>query len=180
MAARRIFSPEELKVVSAAVVMAEEEVIDHYQITSGKWKDYRYDIKTAGELTEEELDPTAFAKLLRYRIDRSQKSFGSHPHDYFKICLQDHNLIAALKRDPGLKLLPLVLYVVVHELVHVVRFSMFFANFEILSPARDEEEARVHMISRRILKSLGVPGLDYVLAAYRELGSVDTLGIQDD
>lgn len=171
------FSPEDLEVVSRAVVMAEEEVIDHYQITSGKWKDYRYDIKTARELTEEELDPAAFAKLLRYRTDPAKKSSGSHLHDYFKVCLQDHNLLAALGRDPVLELLPLVLYVVVHELVHVVRFSMFFANFEVLSPARDEEEARVHRISQRILNPRSISGLGYVLGAYRSLGRVDTLGV---
>lgn len=171
------FKPGELALVSRAVTMAEEEVTDYFKISAGKWKNYRYDIKTAGELDEEELDPHAFAKLVRYRSDRLEKSFGAHLYDYFKVCLQDHNLLAATERDRGLHLLPLVLYVVVHELVHIVRFSTFLANFEVDSPARDDEEARVHDISQEILRPLVLPGLEYVLSAYRKLGTVDTLGL---
>ena len=66
---------------------------------------------------------------------------------------------------------PFALYVVTHELIHIVRFSQFLQNFEASEDERLVEEKRVHDITHEILCPLSIEGLESVLiyfARWRE------------
>jgi hypothetical protein len=59
-----------------------------------------------------------------------------------------------------------MLYILVHELIHIVRFSRFLHNFEASDIERIDEETRVHGITREILAPTRLPGLKDVYDYY--------------
>ena len=79
---------------------------------------------------------------------------------------QDHEILKALKRDRELCLLPLLVYVFTHELVHIVRFCNFLQRFEVTGREKEKEERIVHDTTYKILRRVSMPDLDYVLDSY--------------
>ena len=168
-----MFSPAEIQVVSQAVEIAEDVTANHFKISTAQWKHVRYDIRTHVEHSPDEISDYAFAQITRYSGKPALVS--KRQYDYFKICLQDQNIMAAVERDEGVKLLPLGVYVVTHELVHIVRFCKFIQRFDAEPPERQREEMRVHEITQRALGSLRIPHLDYVLEVYRDYQFMEQL-----
>jgi hypothetical protein len=163
----RAFSPEEIGVVSEAVEIAEEVTADYFKLSTSQWKQLRYDIQTLVDLNADEIMEAAFAQITRYSRHPVGTLEPTRQYDHFKICLQDHSIVAAVERDETVRLLPLTIYVVTHELVHVVRFCKFLQRFDADFLERQREEVRVHEITHRALRDLNVPHLDHVLQAYR-------------
>ena len=81
----------------------------------------------------------------------------------------------AVRRDENLGLLPLLVYVFTHELIHIVRFSNFLQRFEVSEKDRELEEKVVHATTHQVLKSLALPRLEYVLHSYERCGFCDVL-----
>jgi hypothetical protein len=162
-----VFNSEQIQVVSQAVEIAEDVTANYFKISTAQWKHVRYDIQTLAELRDDEITESAFAQITRYSRKPDQTLSGGRHYDYFKICLQDHNIMAAVERDEPLGLLPLTVYVVTHELVHVVRFCKFLQRFDAEPLARQQEETRVHEITQKALGSLNLSRLEYVLSAYQ-------------
>ena len=161
------FEIETLNTVSEALEIAEDRTGDFYKYSLGQWKRHRYDVKTLCQLTEEELVAPAFALLHKYVGSTHIDAPKSRAQDFYFICLQDHQILKALKRDNKLQLLPLLIYVFTHELVHIVRFCNFLERFEITGEGRDREEGIVHSTTYEILKNLALPDIDYILDAYQ-------------
>ena len=66
-----------------------------------------------------------------------------------------------------MKLLPLLAYVLTHELVHIVRFCTFKERFDVTEETRrSEEEQVVHQTTYEILKELSLPNLSHILGYY--------------
>jgi len=167
-----VFNPAQIQVVSQAVEIAEDVTANYFKISTAEWRHVRYDIRTLAELDTDEVIDHAFAQIIRY----SRKRFhGERYYDYFKICLQDHAIMSAAERDQQLQLLPLTVYVVTHELVHVVRFCKFLQNFEAEPWERRQEEMRVHEVTHKALESLKIPRLEYVLNTYRNYQFMEQL-----
>jgi hypothetical protein len=72
--------------------------------------------------------------------------------------------MAAVERDEPLQLFPLAVYVVTHELVHVVRFCKFLQRFD-AEPLERQQEVGTPKI----------PHLDYVLEAYSDYQYMEQL-----
>ena len=170
-----MFNPEQIRVVSQAVEIAEDVTANYFKISTAQWKHVRYDIQTLADLSDDEITEAAFAQITRYSRKPDSSLSGGRHYDYFKICLQDHNIIAAVERDESLQLLPLGVYVVTHELVHVVRFCKFLQRFDADTVERQQEETRVHQITQKALGTLGLSDLDYVLKAYRNYQFMEQL-----
>ena len=83
--------------------------------------------------------------------------------------------MAAVERDEPLQLFPLAVYVVTHELVHVVRFCKFLQRFDAKPLERQQEEMRVHDITQKALGTPNIPHLDYVLEAYSDYQYMEQL-----
>ena len=62
---------------------------------------------------------------------------------------------------------PLLLYVLTHELIHVVRFGTLLQRIDLPVDQRVREEARVDRTTHRILRRLGDPGMRPVLDNFR-------------
>ncbi len=146
--------------------MAEELVSNFFKMSANEWLRPKYDVKTLIELQHDEIVDAPFAQIVRYQGQRKGTSLGSESYDFYKICLQDHNILATLKQRKELALMPFCLYIITHELIHIVRFSKFLQNFEASQDEKLVEEKRVHSITRRILGPVGVPGIDHVVAFY--------------
>ncbi len=163
---RSTFKDEELTIVNNAVAMAEEVVSNHYKMSASQWLRPKYDVKTLADLAEDEIVSGPFAQIIRYEGKLRGGVLGSSAYDFYKICIQDHAILDILNERPEITLSPFILYVVTHELVHIVRFSRFLQNFNASDIEKQIEERRVHGITHDILNPLKRPGLDAVLDFY--------------
>lgn len=161
------FEKKDIRTVIEALDIAEDKTGNFYKFSFAQWKRHHYDVKTLCGLRDDEISQTAFALLNKCR--RSLDTFESRTkeRDFYFICLQDHKIRFALRRDKNLGLLPLLVYVFTHELVHIVRFCNFTQRFEIKGKGREEEERVVHDTTFQILKDVSLSNLDYILGSYR-------------
>lgn len=146
--------------------MAEELVSNHFKMSASQWLRPKYDVKTMSDLSADEIVDGPFAQIIRYEGQRKGSTLGSETYDFYKICLQDSSILEALRNTPELRLLPFGLYIVVHELVHIVRFSKFLQNFHANPSEKLIEEHRVHEITHQILALVRLTGIDAVFDYY--------------
>ncbi len=162
------FSHHDLAVVSEALAIAEDVTSDFHKFSFRQWKRHNYDVKTLSSLRQDEVSSFALAVLTRAIREVDEFSSKTRRRDFYFICLQDHLILEVLKRDRRLKLLPLLIYIFTHELVHIVRFCNFSQRFDISASARAEEEALVHSRAFEILEACSIPRLDHVLTSYND------------
>jgi hypothetical protein len=160
------FKREDLLTVSEALDIAEDRTGDYFKFSSGQWRRHRYDVRTLSQLAKNDVLPDVFALLKKSNKQKERVEPSSRYRDFYFICLQDHRILKALNRDRGLGLLPLLVYVFTHELVHIVRFCNFSQRFEVSTKDREKEESLVHATTYEILKELSLPRLDYILNSY--------------
>src|SRR5210317_500796 len=141
---RKCFGSYQIEIINQAVAMAEELVSNDYKMSASQWLGPRYDVKTLAELNPSEIIHGPFAQIIRYKGRRKNTSLGSATYDFYKICLQGHTIQSTLEMSPGIELFPFSLYIITHELIHIVRFSKFLQNFEASDRERMSEEKRVH------------------------------------
>jgi hypothetical protein len=170
---RQPFEAEEISVLAHAVDVSEELISNFYKISTSEWKRYRYDIQSLSNLDEEEVTDDAFAQIRRYLRRPGEKTRGSETGDFFKICIQDHVINRAVKRDENIGLLPLASYIVTHELIHVVRFAKFLQRFDSTVFEQGAEENRVHALTYGLLQKSHIPGLSEVLTAFKSCRTME-------
>ena len=151
-----------------ALVVAEEMTSDHFKLTSRQWLTARYDITTLADLRAEEISPHALAMVAKYGGFLPGRELNSSAFDFYRVCLQDHNILNTLDKQTKLALLPLLIYVITHELVHIVRFSQFHHLFEATTEEKEQEEKRVHSLTREILKPFNCPDLEEISLYYQD------------
>ena len=162
------FEHRDLMIVSEALDIAEDATNNFFKFSSSQWKKNPYDVKTLASLQGYEISQHAFALL--NKGTRVVNGFESKTkrRDFYYICLQDHQILKALERDKKLGLISLLVYILTHELVHVVRFCNFSQRFDVSDEERDNEERIVHSTTFKILEDVPIAELDYVLGVYRD------------
>ena len=160
------FDSPQLSIVDEAVQMAEELTSNHFKISFRQWRRSHYDIKTLIDLQESEIEDNAFAQIVRYVGQPIDSDLGSSRFDFYKVCLQDHVILKALQREKSTPFLPLVVYILTHELIHIVRFNRFEQKFYAFQKEKEKEEIRVHAITYEILKGLRYRGMNSVLDSF--------------
>ena len=161
------FKNDNIETISEALAIAEEKTGDHYKFSLGQWKRHRYDVKTLLSLEEDEI--TSFAFALLNKRSRIVEGFdcSTKKRDFYFICLQDHLILNALQKDKDLSLLPLLVYIFTHELVHIVRFCNFYQRYDISGKFRETEEGIVHETTFDILKNSSLRNMEYILDSYK-------------
>jgi hypothetical protein len=166
--ALRYFNKGQLGILGDALDIAEDMTSNYFKLSLSQWRRYPFDVKTLSNLFGEDIKDNVFALLRKYmtgghwEIEPIRKR-----HESYIICLQDHQILKALQRDRDLKLLPLLAYILTHELVHIVRFCKFQVRFDTREESsRSKEEKIVHETSYEILKELPLPNLSYILGSY--------------
>ncbi len=162
------FDPDQIRIINESVALGEELVSNHFKMSVNEWLRLRYDIKTLADLTGGEIIHGPFAQVIRYEGKRPDRHLGSAVYDFYKICLQDHTILDALKGMPQLSLAPFSLYIITHELIHIVRFCKFLQRFDASADERMIEESRVHASTHEILSTVSIPGMMPVFKFYDE------------
>ncbi|KPA12432.1 hypothetical protein MHK_007364 [Candidatus Magnetomorum sp. HK-1] len=157
------FAPCQLDIMHKAVDMAEDLVSNAYQLSSRQWQKNPYDVKTLMDLSTDEVADTPYAQLIRYQARKKSSELSSAKYDYYKICVQDHNILSVYNSNKAIHFFPFILYILTHELIHIVRFSRFLHLFHSTEPERLDEERRVHGKTKEILANLNMPSLKPVL-----------------
>lgn len=162
---RQQFNSDELQLVNRAVSVSEELVSDHYKISESQWLRNRFDVKTGIDLTpEERVESDVFAQVIRYRGVPSPDAGAPRAFDLYMICLQDHAILKEVATNADISFYPFLLYIFVHELVHIVRFGRFLQSFTIPDAKRELEENLVHERTREILTATRLSGVKKIIA----------------
>jgi hypothetical protein len=142
------FSTPQRSLVFRALDEAEERTTSYYCIPQFRWEKLRYDLLTQADCDWEPLPETMLARVrCLQRVNRNA------PFDFYRIELNDQSILTAAEREnlTG-DLYPFFVYILTHEMVHMVRLSSILANGpESVVPCDETEEERVQRISRRIL-----------------------------
>lgn len=161
------FDHSDLTTVREAAQRAEELSFDYFRLDSSFMENIAYEHRTLAELKDHEIIDHGFAQLVRYRLGPHKSSRHLCSNKLYSICLQDHRILDVVKnRHDGVRLKPLLLYIMTHEMIHIIRFSKFNHDFNASLFMREEEEKSVHTITYKILRQLADPGVSCVLDHY--------------
>jgi hypothetical protein len=165
----RQFNGQEILMVAEAANASEELVNNYYKLSSSQWLKNRYDIQTAKDLDHHELLDGPFAQVVKYEGRQNNISLGSSSFSFYKVCIQDKAVLSTVA-EKMLRLEPFLLYILTHELVHVVRFSKFKQRYENKNEidVTLEEEHKVHVLTHLILKQVSISGLKQVFEFYKD------------
>lgn len=158
------FNPAQLRIVSRARQRAASLVSDYYRVAPREWLQMPYEVRTLRALDSSEITDAALAQTVCYAFKRQAGSIVVKEGDLFRICLQDHRILGAV-RDLQLELESLLMYVLTHELIHVVRFGQRLQNIDLPQELRSYEERKVEQTTRTILAKAGDPHMDRILSS---------------
>ena len=159
----RCFNPSQIHQVSGIFSSAEKLTGQYFRLSLEELKSRLYDVKTLAQLQTHELADRAFAHLCRYGLKQGKKAEMPKNLDFYSICLQDHRILDAVDRGRSfVRFEALMLYIAVHELTHVIRFSSGHSNFDASPAEKDREEEKVNFFTKNILGTLSDPGLRLV------------------
>jgi len=163
------FNREELLKVEEAVKISEELVNNYFKMSSGQWLRNRYDIKTARDLEGHEQVDGPFAQVIKYEARKKEAPLRSSSYTLYKVCLQDNAILSTVQKE-DLLLEPFLLYILTHELIHIIRFSKYNQRYENKNEADVtlDEERQVHLLTHEILKSFSIPGVMKVFEFYKD------------
>lgn len=164
----KYFNPDEIRVVNNAVAMAEELVSNHYKLSATQLLHLNYDVKTLKDLAESEIVDDHFAQIVRYAEKKKNDLQDMPVNDFYKICLQDHSITRAINKFRRLDLQAFAVYIVCHELIHVVRFRKFLQHFDAPLKEKMTEEKRVHIKTHEILSRVSIGKMAPVLDFYKD------------
>jgi predicted Zn-dependent protease with MMP-like domain len=144
------FNQEELRLVENVTAEAQSLVTRYYALSPREWARMRYEVKTQVESEPTELLDSVLAHVVCYEYTRRLGSEVLESGELYRICLQD-NRILDTHAHQGLKLSDLLVYVLTHELIHVVRFGQRLQRLDLAAEERPMEERSVDIITSKIL-----------------------------
>lgn len=157
------FTISDLAVIRRAALMAEVLTQRYFDLAEDAWRRNPYNILTRREVGRTLCVEDAFANIVRFDYPKGNKDKQVHAVDY-GIVLHDPNILLALLRSSLHDLWTLGLFVLTHELTHIVRFREHDVDFFSPLPDRNKEESLVQGMTCEILS--GVTNTDYVLELY--------------
>lgn len=160
------FNAAQMPMTQKAFNDAEKLVSNHFRLSEDQFKKNKYDVKTLAFLEDHEVKDGAFAHLCKYYYEKPD-GFGGNGFNFYRICLQDNIILDAVERaNPFIKLSPLMLYIAVHELIHVLRFGNGEIDFDAAREEKEKEEAIVHSLTRNALLPVKAHDLEIVLDCF--------------
>src|SRR4030042_390107 len=163
------FNPVQLPMANKAFNDAEKLVSGHFRLNESQFKKNKYDVKTLAYLDQHEIKDGAFAHLCKYSYRKPEGSTesGKDGFDFSRACLKDNIILDAVQRaNPFVKLSPLMLYIAVHELIHVLRFGSGEGDFDAPREEKEKEESIVHNLTKNTLKAVKYSDMEIVLECF--------------
>jgi hypothetical protein len=152
--------------VRAAERRAADLVTRFYALAPREWGRMRYEVRTLDQLDATDITDRALAQVLCYGVRREVGDRVVAEHDLYRICLQDHRIPGACGAGAEVPFRALLLFVLTHELVHVVRFGLALRPLDLPWSLRAGEEASVDRTARLILRASDEPGLGRILERF--------------
>ncbi|MEE9910500.1 MAG: hypothetical protein K4571_02150 [Deltaproteobacteria bacterium] len=165
----RYFNQSQIPLAARAFNDAERLVSRHFRLSEDDLRKNKYDVKTLVFLDEHEVKDGAFAHLCKYSYEKPSalRPEGREGFDFYRVCLQDNIILDAVDRaNSFIKLSPLMLYVAVHELIHVLRFGNGDIDFNAPQEEKEREEKIVHNLTRSALQPVKQNDLEIVLDCF--------------
>jgi hypothetical protein len=181
------FDKQQRRWVREALEIAESLAEGFFRVNLGNIEQFPYDLQTLVNLKSREKTRIALAQVCKYEYNRATSLLKRRAKEFYRICLQDDKILnTAWAETSSLSLLkPLLIYVITHELIHVIRFSVEPQRFFLLPEDKKAEEKDVHRMTYELLKSFDDPQVGVWLERYRpwremygpsgELSVLDTL-----
>jgi hypothetical protein len=159
------FSPRDRRALRRLHPQAQALTGDYYRIPPWAWHQTPYDVLTARD-PDARLAPLGgvLAVLDRCAYNRREEASGQE-QTLYRVSLQDASILRVAERDSRLDLEALLLYVLTHELVHIIRFHTALKDFDAVGD-RDSEESRVHAVTFQILKGIPDRRIRFILERY--------------
>ncbi len=176
----RYFSAVQIPVAVGAFHDAEKLVKRHFRLGEDDVCGGRYDVKTLAFLQDHEVKDGAFAHLCQYAYTTPSDGVrdGVEEVNFYRVCLQDNIILDAVDRaNSFIKLSPLMLYIAVHELIHVLRFEKGDVDFHADEEQKAQEEKIVHNLTRVTLEPVKHQNLDIVLDCFSNQFAIGDLSI---
>jgi len=167
MGQANFFKKRELFWVREALEVAETLAENYFSVDLGDVERYPYDLQTLVNLRGLEVTDRALAQVCKYECRRGASPRGLGGSEFYRICIQDHKILNAGRMEPSSLLKPLILYVITHELIHVIRFSLDPHRFHLNPKEREFEERNVHRATYELLRTLQDPQVALLLDRYR-------------
>lgn len=158
----RSFDEQQLAQLLQAADVAEDAVADHFRLSSSHWERIGLELVSGEYLAAHERVAEAFAQVLCYLVQKED----ARPQDHYRVCVQDHNILRALAGEDRDILFPLLVYVLTHELIHVVRFTQFLQLYQADPERKEREEVTVHGLTHEILNQRNLEHMPLVLEFY--------------
>ena len=147
------FSREQRRMAIRALGEAEEHTSRYYCIPPHRWQQLRYDLLTRQDT---EWEPLPEVVLARVQCIEKVCPRQNQPFDFYRIQLNDPSILSAAERENlGKKLYHFLVYILTHEMVHLVRLNTIIGHEKDTAPCLDSEETRVQKVSRQILSHKG-------------------------
>jgi len=174
------FNLAQLPLTNKAFSDAEKVVSRHFRMSTNQLRQNKYDVKTLAYLDQHEVKDDAFAHLCKYSFERPGSSLQEEKEgfDFYRVCLQDNIILDAVDRaNSFIKLSPLMLYIAVHELIHVLRFGSGNIDFDAPMEEKEEEEKIVHDLTRDALQPACNHDLTIVLDCFSSRYKINEIPI---
>ncbi len=136
-----LFTAADLGTISRAAALAERLTQAYFDLAPDEWKENPYTIFTHKQAGPPLYEKDVFAQVIRYRA-RVERSKTAHPgrRETYGVVLQDPNILLALLRSTMHDLWTLGLFILTHELIHIIRFRKCRVDFFASVEDRDKEE----------------------------------------
>ncbi|MBU1208257.1 MAG: hypothetical protein KKH04_15230 [Proteobacteria bacterium] len=169
MAESLFFNSKQRLWVGEALEIAESLAEDYFQVNLGNLGQFPYDLQTLANLQSQEKTRRALAQVCKYEWSKRTPPLKRGTKEFYRICLQDDKILDTVRTETSsLSLLKsLLLYIVTHELIHVVRFSMAPQRFFLRPEEKRAEEKDVHRMTYELLKSFADPQVGLWAERYR-------------
>ncbi len=167
MAESVFFDKRQRFFVGEALEIAETLAKDYLHVDLEDAERFSYDLQTLAYLRGLEKTHRALAQVCKYEYRKRDSSLEYRGKEFYRICLQDDKILKVIRTEPPSLLKPLILYVVAHELIHVIRFSMDPQRFYLDPKKKKAEERDVHRTTYEVLRFLKDPQIDVLLQRYR-------------
>jgi hypothetical protein len=167
MAESLVFNDQQRFWVGEVLETAEPMVGDYFGINMGDLERFPYDLQTLANLQRQEKTRRALAQVCKYEYRKESQRLELRRREFYRICLQDDKILNTAQTELPSMLKPLLLYVVTHELIHVIRFILEPRRFYLDPKEKGIEERYVHRMTYEILKSFKDPYIGPLLERYR-------------
>lgn len=174
----RCFNIAQMPLAVRSFNEAENLIVRHFRMGQEDLRKNKYEVKTLAFLNGHEVKDGAFAHLCKYAYEKPSDLApeGKEGFDFYRVCLQDNIILDAVDRaNSFVKLSPLMLYIAVHELIHVMRFGNGAIEFEASPEEKEQEEKIVHNLTRDALRAVRQSDMDIILECFSSQFSISEL-----